>query len=53
MTNHEQARRFMLKQKVVGREIFKIRFRSNDTVELLEVLDTNNTGKLIIPSFIS
>lgn len=53
MTNHELAHRYEAKSKILGKGEFKLRYLDEDKVELMEVLDKESTGRLIIPSFIS
>ena len=53
MSNHEMAKRYMDKQKLIGREVLELRLLDNDKVELIEVLDKADIGRLVIPSFIT
>lgn len=54
MTNHELARNYELKHKVIGsKQIFELIYTDNDGVEIVNVNDKQSTGKLIIPSFIT
>ena len=47
------AKRYMDKQMLIGREVLELRLLDNDKVELIEVLDKEDIGRLVIPSFIT
>ena len=54
MTNHDEAKGYELKCKIIGKKqpiIFK--YEDNDNVLLEAVVDKANLGKIIIPSFIT
>ena len=53
MSNHEMAKRYREKSKLIGKDILDIKLLENDRVELVEVLDKEDTGRLVIPSFIT
>lgn len=53
LSNHELAKRYMNKAKVIGKEIIDIRLLSNDRVMLVEVFDKESTGMFVIPKFIT
>ena len=52
LSNHELARRYNLKQNIIGK-ILDYRLLSNDRVELVEVINKEDRGRLEIPSFIT
>lgn len=53
MNNHEMAKRYMDKQRLIGREILELRLLCDDRVELIDVKDKDDNGRLVIPSFIT
>ena len=53
LSNHEMAKRYKEKSKLIGKDILDIKLLENDRVELVEVLDKEDTGRLVIPSFIT
>lgn len=53
MSNHEEAIKYMNKSKILGKEILKLKLLDNDDVLLVEVMDKDYTGKVVIPSFIT
>lgn len=54
MSNHEKARVYIEKHKLLGLECnLELRLEDKDEVVLVKVRDTNNTGRLVIPSFIT
>ena len=53
MSNHELAKRYIDKQRLIGREILDLRLLENDKVELVGVKDKDDTGRLVVPSFVT
>ena len=53
MSNHELAKRYKEKSKLIGRDILEIEYLEDDRVRLVDVKDKENSGKLVIPSFIT
>ena len=53
LNNHELAKRYKEKSKLIGKDILKLKLLSRNRVELVEVLDKEDTGRLVIPSFIT
>ena len=53
ISNHEMARRYKEKSKLIGKDILDYRLLEDDRVKLIEVLDKEDTGRLVIPSFIT
>ena len=53
MSNHEMAKRYINKQRLIGREILDLRLLENDKVELVGVKDKDDTGRLVVPSFVT
>ena len=53
LSNHEMAKRYKEKSKLIGKDILLLRLLPEDRVELVEVLDKEDSGKLVIPSFIT
>ena len=52
-TNHELAKIYENKSKLLGKERLKLRYLENDKVSLENVIDKEYSGKLIIPRFIT
>lgn len=53
LTNHEQAKRYLLKSSVFGLKTINFSLEPDDKVILLEVLDKESDGIFIIPDFIT
>ena len=53
LSNHKLAERYKEKERLLGKEVLKIRYEYGDRVLLESVLDSDNTGKLVIPRFIT
>lgn len=53
MTNHEKAIRFKNKQLALGISTIEFELMQNDRVRLIKVNDSNDTGEIEIPSFIT
>ena len=54
MSNHDMARMYINKHRLLGVKCnFVLRLEDNDEVVLVDVKDKNNTGRLVIPSFIT
>ena len=53
MNNHEMARRYKEKSKLIGKDILDYRLLEDDRVKLVGVKDKDDTGRLVIPSFIT
>ena len=53
MSNHEMAERYKKKSKLMGKDVLEIKLVENDGVELIDVLDKEDTGRVVIPSFIT
>ena len=53
VSNHEMAKRYEAKSRLIGKDILDYRLLEDDRVELIEVLDKEDTGKIVIPSFIT
>ena len=53
MSRHEQAKVYKEKERLLGVEVLKIELLDNDRVKLIEVLDKNSDGKIVIPKFIT
>ena len=53
LSNHEMAKRYDSKQKLLGKRVLDFVLLSNDRVMLSGVLDKEDTGRLVIPSFIT
>lgn len=53
MSNHEEAERYMMKAKLIGNNTLKLKIKSDDEVELVQVLDTESTGRIVVPRFIT
>ena len=53
VSNHELAKRYKEKSKLIGKDILDIRLIENDRVILDEVMDKEDNGRLVIPSFIT
>lgn len=52
-TNHELAKEYLLKQKVLGTEKLLIELCHNDGIRLIEVRDKDSGGRIVIPSFVT
>lgn len=52
-TNHDLAEEYELKIRLLGRRGFKLEYLSNDGVMLVDVKDKEDSGRLVIPSFIT
>lgn len=52
-SNHELAKRYIEKSKLIGKDIMKLRLIDDDRVVLDEVMDKVDSGRLIIPGFIT
>ena len=52
LSNHELARRYDKKQNIIGK-LLDFRLLSDDRVVLVEALDKEDTGRLVIPRFIT
>ena len=53
MSRHEQAKVYKEKERLLGVEVLKIELLDDDRVKLIEVLDKNSDGKIVIPKFIT
>ena len=54
MTNHEQVKQYITKCRLLGIECnLELRLEDNDEVVLVSVRDKEDTGKLVIPSFVT
>ena len=53
LSNHELANRYEAKQRLIGKRLLDFELMDNDRVVLKAVLDTENTGRLVIPRFIT
>ena len=53
ISNHDLANRYEAKQRLIGKRILDFELMDNDRVVLKSVLDTENTGRLVIPRFIT
>ena len=53
LSNHEMAKRYDSKQKLLGKRVLDFVLLSDDRVMLRGVLDKEDTGRLVIPSFIT
>ena len=51
-SNHDLAREYMIKQKITGEKL-KLELLDGDRVRLLEVVDKQSSGKIVIPSFVT
>ena len=52
MTNHEKAKKYIAKQKLLGSEVLELELVGEDDVELKKVNDSNSRS-IVIPSFIT
>ena len=52
-SNHQLAKEYILKQKLLGVSTVKLKLLENDRVKLIEVLDKESTGTFIVPKFIT
>ena len=52
-SNHELAKKYESKSGLIGSSRFKLRYLEDDKVILMDVLDKDDTGLLVIPSFIT
>ena len=53
ISNHELARRYKEKSRLIGKDTLELELVSNDGVVLLGVKDKDNDGRLEIPRFIT
>ena len=53
MTNHELANGYRAKSRLLGEDKLEIKLLDGDRVELVGVKDKEDTGRLVIPSFIT
>ena len=53
MTNHELAKRYKDKCRLIGKDILEIKLLDGDRVKLMNVKDKEDTGRLVIPSFVT
>ena len=53
LSNHELANRYEAKQRLIGKRLLDFELMDNDRVVLKAVLDKEDTGRLVIPSFIT
>lgn len=53
MTNHEKARNYVKKSKILGKSVMRFDYMPDDNVRLVGVEDNGETGKLVIPDFVT
>ena len=53
VSNHELAKRYKEKSKLIGKDILEIQYKNFDRVLLVDVLDKEDDGRLVIPRFIT
>lgn len=53
LSNHELAKRYKDKAKLLGEDKLVLMLLEDDCVKLVDVKDKNDSGKLVIPSFIT
>ena len=52
-TNHDMAKLYIQKCKILGKDIFDLELQDGDNVVLKEVKDKESGGKCVIPPFIT
>lgn len=53
LSNHELAKRYEEKSRLLGKQVLDLNYMSDDRVELVEVLDKEDRGRIVIPRFIT
>ena len=52
-TNHGKAKKYMQKCELMGIKVLEVDYLDEDMVELISVVNKENTGEITIPSFIT
>lgn len=52
-TDLEEYKNFMAKERLLGKQLFKVNIFDCNNIHLVECCDKEDTGTLVIPSFIS
>lgn len=53
LSNHERAKMYKEKSRLIGRDILEIELLDGDRVKLIDVKDKDSSGSIEIPSFIT
>lgn len=52
-SNHDLAKEYESKSRLIGGVVLVLEYNKNDNVRLVEVLDKESTGRLVIPKFVT